>query len=309
MLAAAMRLMSAQAPLVMISGVVIGAALPGLAASLRPAVVPVAIVIVLLSILRIDPERLGRALRRPVHLVAVLVVVLLVVPVLVGLAAASMGAPGWLATGLALAAAAPPLSSAAAFAILLRIDAAEVTAISVPATLISPLTVWLITSHGPGLGVGVDASGLVLRLGVIIGLAFAVAFAIRRIAGERAMVRAAAGIDTGILLLIVVIGIGVMDDINIALRTDPVGWAGIFAGTWAVMLASCLVVGLAFWSRGRDLALAAAVAGGFRNMALMVAAVSDTVAPEVVLVVITAQLPLYFTPLLLRPAFARLGRG
>lgn len=309
MLAAAVRLMSAQAPVIMISGVAIGAVLPGMAAMLRPAVVPIAVFMVLLSILRIDPGRLGRALRRPGHLTAVAAVVLLGMPLLVGLAAAALGAPGWLATGLALAAAAPPLSSAAAFAILLRIDAAEVTAISVPATLVSPLTVWLVTSFGPGLGVGVDASGLVLRLGVIVGLAFAVAFAIRRLAGDAAVDRAAPGIDATILVLIVVIGIGVMDDINIALRADPAGWVAIFLATWAVMLSSCLLVGLAFWHTGRDLALAAAVTGGFRNMALMVAAVSGTVAPEVVLVIVTAQLPLYFTPLLLRPAFARLGRG
>jgi BASS family bile acid:Na+ symporter len=108
-------------------------------------------------------------------------------------------------------------------------------------------------------------------------------------------------------VLIVVIGIGVMDDINLALRADPMGWLGIFLASWAVLLVSCTLVGVAFWRTGRDRALAAAVAGGFRNMALMVAAVSGTVAPEVLLVVITAQLPLYFSPLLLRPIFARLG--
>jgi BASS family bile acid:Na+ symporter len=307
MLAAGMRMMSAQAPYIMISGVAIGFALPGLAAALRGWVVPIAIGMVLLSILRIDPRRLGDAFRRPAHLARVAAAILLGMPLLVGLAALALGAPGWLATGLTLAAAAPPLSSAAAFALLLRIDAAEVTAISIPATLISPLTVWLITALGPGLGVAVDASGLVLRLGVIIGASFLVAFAIRRIAGDRAIDRAAPSIDAGILVLIVVIGIGVMDDINLALRADPMGWLGIFLASWAVLLVSCTLVGVAFWRTGRDRALAAAVAGGFRNMALMVAAVSGTVAPEVLLVVITAQLPLYFSPLLLRPIFARLG--
>ena len=43
----------------------------------------------------------------------------------------------------------------------------------------------MVTSHGPrAWAPGVDASGLALRLGVIIGAAFLVAYAIRRLAGE-----------------------------------------------------------------------------------------------------------------------------
>lgn len=308
MLAATLRMMSAQSPVIMISGIVIGFLMPDLAAALRAWVVPVAVLMVLLSILRVDPGRLGQAFRDPLHLAVVSATILLAVPLAVGLTALALGLPGWLATGLTLAAAAPPLSSAAAFALLLRIDAARVTAISIPATLISPLTVWLVTSLGPGLGVAVDTSGLVLRLGAIIGASVLLALAIRRLAGDAAIDRAAPGIDGAVLVLIVVIGIGVMDDINLALRIDPAGWLGIFLASWLVLLVACALAGLAFWRSGRDQALAAAVTSGFRNMALMVAAVSGTVAPDVLLVVITAQLPLYFSPLLLRPLFAHLGR-
>jgi BASS family bile acid:Na+ symporter len=305
----AMRLIVAQAPLVMISGVVLGLSLPDLAHVMRPWVVPISITMVLLSFLRIDPARLGQAFRAPGHLLAVSAAILLGMPLVTALAAWATGAPGWLVTGLALAAAAPPLSSAAAFALLLRIDAAEVTAISIPATFLSPLTVWLVTSLGPGLGTGVDASGLALRLGVIIGAAFLIAYAIRRLAGKSRVERAAPSLDSAILILMVLIGIGVMDDINLALRADPRGWLLILLAAWAVLLASCLLVGLAFRHSGRDKAMAAAVARGFRNMALMVAAVSGTVGPEVLLVVITAQLPLFFSPVLLRPILFRIGRG
>ena len=49
---------------------------------------------------------------------------------------------------------------------------------------------------------------------------------------------------------------------------------------------------------------------GFSQHALMVARVSGTVGPEVLLVVITAQLPAVFSsPFLLRPILARIGRG
>jgi len=306
---AALRLITAQAPLVMVLGVSIGLAVPALATLMRPWVVAISIAMVLLSFLRIDPARLGLAFRSPGHLLAVAVVILLAMPLTVATLAWLAGAPGWLATGLALAAAAPPLSSAAAFALMLRIDAAEVTAISIPATFVSPLTVWLVTSYGPGLGTGIDASGLALRLSVIIGAAFALAYAIRLAAGQARVERAAPMLDFGIMALMVLIGIGVMDDINLALRADPWGWVLILLASWVLMLGSFLVVGLAFRRSGRDKALAAAVAGGFRNMALMVAAVSGTVTPEVLLVVITAQLPLFFSPLLLRPVLSRLSQS
>lgn len=307
MLMAALRMVTERAALVMVSGALIGLALPALAADLRPWVVPVGMVLVMLSILRVDPERLGVAVRRPGHVLLVSGMVLLGVPLLVGVVALALGAPDWLAVGLTLAAAAPPLSSAAAFAIMLRIDAAEVTAISLPATLLSPLTVWLITAFGPGMGAGLDTTALVLRLGLIVAGSFALAFAIRRIAGAAAVDRVGPGIDALTLLLIVVMGVGIMDDINIALRSDPLAWTGILLAAAAVMLSSCLLLGLAFWRTGRDRALAAAVAGGFRNMALMVAAISGTLAPEILLVVITAQMPLFFAPMLLRPVFARIG--
>lgn len=307
MLSTALRMVTERAAWVMLSGAVIGLALPPLAAVLRGWIVPVGVLLVLFSILRVDPRRLGLAVRRPLHILLVSAVLLLGLPVLVGLAALSLGAPDWLAVGLTLAAAAPPLSSAAAFAIMLRIDAAEVTAISVPATLLSPLTVWLVTSYGPGMGTALDTSALVLRMGLIVAGSFALAFAIRRFAGDAALDRAGPGIDALTLLMIVVMGVGVMDDINIALRRDPVAWAGLFLATTVVMLLSCLAMLVLFWRAGRDRALAAAVTGGFRNMALMVAAVSGTLAPEILLVIITAQMPLFIAPLALRPVIARIG--
>lgn len=295
------------APILMILGVLIGLALPSVAATARPWVVPITIVLVLLSFLRIDPARLRMSFRSPGHLVAVAAAILLGMPLVAGLGAWLAGAPPWMVTGLALAAAAPPLSSAAAFALLLRIDAAEVTAISIPATFLSPLTVWLVTSYVPGMESAVNASGLALRLGVIIGVAFAAAYAIRYVAGEAWVERAAPAVDSAILALMMLVGIGVMNDINVALSGNLVGWLLILLATWMVLLASFLLVGLTFHRSGRDRALAAAVAGGFRNMALMVAAVSTTVGPEVLLVVITAQLPLFISPLLLRPVLARIG--
>ncbi|MEM6439750.1 MAG: hypothetical protein AAF763_08680, partial [Pseudomonadota bacterium] len=255
------------------------------------------------------PAKLRLALRRPWHIAAVCAALLVGIPVLVALAAPLLGAPDWLSTGLVLAAAAPPLSSAAAFAILVKIDAALVTAVSLPATLIAPLTVWAVTSALPGFAEGVDVTALALRLGALILGAFALAFALRRAAGDAAIERLALPLDAFLVVCVTLIGIGVMHEVGLALRSDPAEWALIFASTWALGLLTCFGTVALFWHAGRDRALAAGLAGAVKNMAIMVVAVLGTVDARIALVVITAQMPIYLAPLILRPAFAALGRA
>jgi len=304
----ALQVLTRNAPLLMAASVVVGLAAPALAAALRPWVVPFASLMVLLAVVRVEPRRLRDALRRPLHIIAVCAVLLVGFPLAVAALAPALGAPQWLATGLVLAAAAPPISSAAAFAILVKIDAALVTAVSLPATLLAPFTVWAVTSALPGLSEGVDVTALALRLGALILGAFGLAFLLRRIAGDAAVARAALPLDAGMVVMVVIIGIAVMHEVGLALREDPAQWAMIFGAAWALGLACCFVSVALFWPAGRDRALAAGLAGAIKNMAIMVAAVLGTVDPRIALVVITAQLPIYFAPLILRPAFAALSR-
>ncbi|MEM8742020.1 MAG: hypothetical protein AAGE13_11075 [Pseudomonadota bacterium] len=305
---ALMTALSARAPLFMVTGVAVGLALPALAQAVRPAVVGVSILMVVLSMLRVDPGRLLAVLRRPMLVAGAAFLSLVVLPVLVAVLAAGAGAPPWLAAGLALAAAAPPLSSAAAFAILVRIDPANVIAISLPATLVAPATVWLVAQTAPGLGEGVEITALVLRLSAIILGAFGLALVLRRVMGPTRIDGLARPLDAAMVVLMVVIGIGVMHDIGQASRADPIAWAGIFLATWALGLAS-LGLGVAlFWPAGRDLAFAAGLCASIKNMAVMVAAVLDTVDPRIALVIVTAQLPIFVAPLVMRPLFAQLRR-
>ncbi|MEO0683130.1 MAG: hypothetical protein AAF192_22310, partial [Pseudomonadota bacterium] len=274
-----------------------------------PYVIPLASIMVLTAVLRIEPARLRDALRRPGHILLVCGALLVGFPAMVALIAPRLGAEDWLTTGLVLAAAAPPISSAAAFAILVRIDAALVTAISLPATLLAPLTAWGVTSALPGLAAGVDVTALALRLGALILGAFGLAFAIRRLAGDAAVARAALPLDAAMVVFVSLIGIGVMHEVGLALRSDLAAWLTIFLATWALGLATCFAAVALFWRAGRDRALAAGLCGAVKNMAIMVAATLGAVEPRIALVVITAQLPIYTAPLILRPAFAALARA
>ncbi len=302
----AMAFVSSRAPFFMLGGVVIGLAIPPLAAGLRPLVVPISIVMVVVSMLRVEPARLAATFRRPVFVALSGLFVLVVLPALTYLVAIAAGLPGWLATGLTYASAAPPLSSAAAFAILVRIDPALVTGVSLTAILIAPGTVWLITTALPGLGEGVALGALVLRLlGIILG-ALAAALLVRRLVGEARVGSWGNALDFATVMLVVLIGIGVMHDIGIAFRSDALSWLGILALTALLSLVSLLVTIAVFWPAGRDEAFAAALCASIKNMAVMVAAVLGTVDPRISLVVITAQFPIFLSPLVMRPLFSRL---
>ena len=78
--------------------------------------------------------------------------------------------------------------------------------------------------------------------------------------------------------------------------------------TALVSYGSLLLTIAVFWPAGRDEACAAGLCASTKNMAVMVAAVLGTVDPRISLVVITAQFPIFLSPLLMRPLFAYLRR-
>ncbi len=301
--------MIVRSPLLLVGSIFLGLFLPGLAEFIRPYVVPTSVIMVPLSVLRIDMARLEGAVRAPVPIMFAAGMVLVGLPLIIGGGAIALGLPAWLATGLVLIAAAPPLSSAAAFAILLRIDAALVTAISLCATIAAPLTLWLVTAVLPGLAVGIDITALVLRLAGFLIFAFVIAFLTRRVFGEAKVRRVAPQIDALTVLLVMIIGVGVMHEIGQSMRNDLWLWINLFAATWVVSILSCAIAVGAFWRQGRDHALATGVAASVKNIALMVAAVAPVVEPNVLLVVMTAQLPTFIAPLILRPIFSRIQGG
>ena len=294
------------APLFMLSGVVIGLSVPIIAEVIRPLVVPISLLMAVVSMLRIEPAKLLATFHRPVFVGLAALFVLIVLPVVTFLLARAFGLPGWLVTGLTFASAAPPVSSAAAFAILVRVDPGLVTGIAIPATLLAPATVWMLTSSFPGLGEGVELGALVLRLsGIILG-ALVTALLIRRLLGEERMTEWGMGLDGVTVVLVMLIGIGVMHDIGLALRSAPELLLGILTLTALVSYGSLLITMAMFWPIGSDEAFAVGLCGSIKNMAVMVAAVLGTVDPRISLVVITAQFPIFLSPLFMRPLFARL---
>ncbi len=303
-----LSIISKRTPLFMVMGVAIGLAFPKVSELVRPYVVPISILMALVSMLRIEPKNLLSVLKRPLFISAAMFFVLIILPLITFIICRLVGLPNWLTTGLTFASAAPPLSSAAAFAILVRLDPGMVTGLAIPATIIAPFTVWVLTSALPTLGEGVDLSGLTIRLSAIILGSLAVALLIRRLIGGTLITSWSIKLDGITVVLVALIAIGVMHDIGIVMRANPFQLIFILSLAALVSYGSLALSICGFWILGKDEAFSVGLLSSVKNMAVMVAAVVNVVEPEIALVVICAQFPIFFTPLIMRPSFGYLRR-
>ncbi|MDB5381791.1 MAG: hypothetical protein JWO26_1423, partial [Rhodospirillales bacterium] len=106
--------------------------------------------------------------------------------------------------------------------------------------------------------------------------------------------------------LVMLYGIGVMLGVPAAAAADPLWTLGAlalaFAGNFGVNLATALV----FTPSGQRVALAAGLLAGNRNMALFIAVLPAATDPRIILFFVLCQFPLFLSPFLLRPFYARL---
>lgn len=290
------------------AGVFVGIVLPDLAALLRPLLTPAVIGTLTAALLRLDWNRLAEGLRRPALPGAIALWQLVGSPLVVWLGTALAGLPPDLRLVLVLQAAAPPIGSAAVFAMILGLDGVLAVLGTVAATLLLPLTLtplvgWLL----PGAGLNVDLAAFFVRVSLLVAAPFVLAWAIRRAAGAARLARnddLLAGVN---VLLLVVFAIAVMDGVTARLLRDP-----LYIGT--LLLAACAatallhLAGFALFRRtGVAAAYGAALLSGNRNMGLMLAITAGSAGAAFSLYVGIAQIPMYFAPLALTP-FVRRSR-
>ncbi len=292
-----------RSPYLMIFGVILGLTSPKTAELVRPHVVEISVLMAIISMLRIDPLKLFSVFRRPLLVITTMFFVLIILPSTTFLICRAIGFSNWITTGLTFASAAPPLSSAAAFALLVRIDPAMVTGLSIPTTLMAPVSVWVLTSTLPTLAEGVELNGLIFRLSAIIIGSLSFALLLRNFIGAKRIEAWRVKIDALTVVLVTIIAIGVMHEIGLAMRSHTFNLLLIIFLAAIISYGSLGLSIAIFWLMGKEEAFAIGLLSSVKNMAIMVAAVIDVVEPMIALVVICAQLPIFFSPLVMRMIF------
>jgi BASS family bile acid:Na+ symporter len=230
----------------------VGLAVPPLAHALRYTVVPFAVLTIMLSLVRLDAERLAMHLRRPL-VASAFGLAAMVVPALLALGVIRLTGPagGDLLTGIGIISATPPLLSAPAYALVLGLDGAFALLGTVPASLLAPLLMPFLVGWLLGIDLEFGASTLMARLAVMVFAAFVGAALLRRtIGGERIEARAAY-VDGAMVLVLCTFGIGVMDGIGETLVASPAKVARYVASAFALCIALQGLALISSWWLGK----------------------------------------------------------
>ncbi|MDH3230370.1 MAG: hypothetical protein OEN55_11310 [Alphaproteobacteria bacterium] len=310
MIAQLLAMLARHARPVLAGGIFAGLLLPDLAALLRPLMEAAVVASLTLSMLRIDWPAIVAYGRQPARAGAALGWILLGAPALTLMAVTVLGVPAGLAVALVFAAAAPPVTAAPAFALLLGLDAALALVVLVVGTALLPLTLGPVAFWLLDLELSVGLGPFLMRIAVFIGLPFLVSGISRRFIGRGRLDARASEINGAIVLALVVFAIGIMDGVTARLLADPRTVAAFAGAAFALNFALQALGTAAFLWMGRRQALTLGLSSGYRNMAIMLVLTAGIAGPDMWLYVAMAQLPMYILPMLTAPLYRRLlGEG
>jgi BASS family bile acid:Na+ symporter len=289
-------------------GIFAGLFVPPLAATFRDIITPTVVVLMTLVLLRVDPAQVLGYLRRPLLVVALLIWLLALCPLLAWGVVRGFGLDGPLGAALVIMATGCAATSSPAFARLVGLDGEISLVVAVISTLLVPFTAPPLALGLLGIDLAISIQGLSLRLALVVGLPLLLSIAIRRVMGPARLLAWGRSVDGAVVLMVVFYGFGVMDGMLAKLLAEPGfvlgGTALAFAGSFALNAATAL----AFAPAGGRLALSAGLLSGNRNMALYLAVLPAATDPRILLFFAMCQFPLFLSPFLLRPIYARMMR-
>ncbi len=282
----------------------VGLLAPPVAAAMRPALVPVVLVLTFFVLLRTDLAAALAELRRPGALLAVVAASLVASPPAAMAAARLVGLDPGLAAAWVVTACAPSISSAPAFARIMGLDASFALSASIGGMLVTPFTAPPLALSLAGIDLALTWPAMMARLSAFIGVPLLAAIVARRIAPGWLAQRGRA-IDGLTVLTLCIFATTVMDGVT-ALALDAPRRAAEMAGAAFLLNALLFAAGsLLFAAAPARRAATAGLLLGNRQMALMLAVLPADAPQDVMLFLAVAQLPLYLNPFLLRPLLRR----
>lgn len=292
---------------VLAAGIFLGLAMPALAQLFRQILTPSVVVLLALTLLRMDWAAISSHLRRPLPAFLLVAWLLVVSPALMALVTRTTGLPIGLAEAMLLWGASPPLIAAPALASLLGLNSALALVGTVVATFAMLLTLPPLALLLAGVDLGLDLGQLFLRLAALTFGALALAVLARRLIGADTVLAHPERIDGAIVLTLLLFAVGAMDGVTTEALARPLRVAGFVAAAFAANLAFQVLAALIFSRLGWRTSLALGITSGNRNLAILVGSLGTAVPSDVFLYFAVGQLPIYLLPGLLAPIYRRLA--
>jgi len=254
----------------------------------------------IIALIRIDWGQLFSHLKRPGITALLLLWLLFGAPILVDTLLGILPIHPGLHASLVLMAAASPLMASASLALIIGLDASLAVVLTFAATALIPFTLPPIALFLLGIDIDMAIGELMLRLGLIIGGSFAIAWLIRGLLPHGFADRHANALDGLAIIGLLVFAIAVMDGVTAHFLERP---GFVLMATLSVFGLNVLMQAsgaLLFSWRGPHQALTAGLCSGNRNLGLLLAAMTDKASIELLIVIAVAQFPIYILPLLQR---------
>ncbi len=201
-------------PALLVLGILIGLALPGLAALLHPLLAALVFCLAVATMIRIDWPEVAAHIAKPWRLALVLGWGLVASPMIGAALVMRLGLPEGLAQAIVIWSASPAMISAPALAFLLGLDASLALIVMVGGALLMPLTLPPLALGLLGVSLPIGIAALMLRLGLFIGGALTVAAVLRRLAGASRIEALANEINGLNVLILMIFAVGIMDGVR-----------------------------------------------------------------------------------------------
>lgn len=287
----------------------VGLSLPWLASAARPLIGVSVFVFLLTSFMRLNGPAFLAVFRAPRPLLLCLLCTMAAPPVIV-LAVTALLGPGLvdpgLGLGLAIYAAAPPIMSSPAVAMLLGVEPALILATVLLATVTAPVLSPLLADLVAGGAVPLDLPVLVTRLVGIVGGALLAGLALRRLLGASWIQSNGRSLDGVGVLMYGLFAVAAMDGVLAAAVSEPARVAG-FLGLSVALSALGYAVA---WALLRPVPPSERVVLGYatgqRNMGLLIAALGASAPETTFLFFALSQFPIYIGPQVLRLVAGRI---
>lgn len=281
----------------------VGLSLPWLASAARPLIGISVFVFLLTSFMRLNGPAFLAVFRAPRRLLLCLLCTLAAPPALV-LAVKALLGPGLidpgLGLGLAIYAAAPPIMSSPAVAMLLGVEPALILATVLLATIAAPVLSPILADLVAGGGVPLDLAVLVTRLVGIVGGALLAGLALRRVLGAPWIAANGRSLDGVGVLMYGLFAIAAMDGVLAAAFSHPARVAGFLGLSVLLSLLGYGVASLLLRPVPPSERVVLGYATGQRNMGLIVAALGASAPETTFLFFALSQFPIYIGPQVLR---------
>ena len=288
---------------VLVVGLAIGIILPDFALAMKGLIPELIGFMLFLAALRVGPQQAVGAARELGFSLGLTFALQLALPVLVALICRLAGWSDPLALALTLMAAAAPISGSPNLTILAGGDPAPALRQLIVGTALLPVTVvpvfWLMPELGGGSVLAAAA-----RLLILIGLATTVAFLIRGFLLRQPSAAVTQAIDGLSALTMGLVVVGLMSAVGPAIPTRPLALGlnllAAFAANFGLQIAAALLMRHSGMKR---YALPVGIVAGNRNIALFLTALPATVTDPLLLFIGCYQIPMYLTPILLKPFY------